>query len=98
MQANAYATGQVLYAFKQAGESVETPEFEHAVQFLLTKQKDTGAWPSINSQSGRPSELAPTMWTVIGLAGSFRQTKTTDITQQAYPIRIRLPGPILFHL
>ncbi len=96
MQANAYATGQVLYAFKQAGESVETPEFEHAVQFLLTKQKETGAWPSMNSQSGRPSEFAPTMWTVIGLAGSFRQAKTTEITQEADRIRISMQGAILF--
>jgi outer membrane protein OmpA-like peptidoglycan-associated protein len=96
MQANAYATGQVLYAFKQAGESIETPEFEHGVRFLLTKQKDTGAWPSMNSQSGRPSEFAPTMWTVIGLAGSFRQAKTTEVTQEADRIRISMQGAILF--
>ncbi len=63
---------------------------------VLTKQKDTGAWPSMNSQSGRPSEFAPTMWTVIGLAGSFRQTKTTEITQEADRIRISMQGAILF--
>src|SRR5262249_31323958 len=43
---NAFATGQVLYAFKQAGVSVESPEFSKGVHFLLANQKENGAWPS----------------------------------------------------
>ncbi|MFO1518917.1 MAG: Ig-like domain-containing protein [bacterium] len=68
---NAYATGQVLYAFKNAGVSVSSPEFGKGVRFLLDHQKITGDWPAENTQTGRPSEFAPTMWAVIGLAGSF---------------------------
>jgi len=68
---NGYATGQVLYAFKKAGISVNSPEFGKGVRFLLDHQKVTGDWPAENTQTGRPSEFAPTMWAVIGLAGSF---------------------------
>lgn len=68
---NAFATGQVLYAFKQAGVSIDSPEFERGVQYLMATQRQ-GFWPSVNSQSGRPSSFAPTMWAVIGLAGSFQ--------------------------
>lgn len=68
---NAYATGQVLYAFKKAGVSVQSPEFSKGVQFLMDNQKISGAWPAVNTQTHRPSEFVPTMWAVIGLAGSF---------------------------
>ena len=70
---NAFSTGQVLYALKQARVSIESPEFVRGVQFLLVTQMETGAWPSFNSESTRPSDYAPTMWAVIGLAGSFRE-------------------------
>jgi len=69
--ANPFATGQVLYAFKKAGVSINSPEFTKGVRFLLDSQKLTGDWPAQNTQTGRPSEFAPTMWAVIGLAGSF---------------------------
>ena len=68
---NAYATGQVLYAFKKAGVSVNAAEFSKGVRFLLDNQKVSGAWPAMNTQAHRPSEFVPTMWAVIGLAGSF---------------------------
>jgi outer membrane protein OmpA-like peptidoglycan-associated protein len=93
---NAFATGQVLYAFKQAGVSVESPEFERGVHFLLGNQKDNGAWPSVNSQSGRPSEFAPTMWAVIGLAGSFREAECAEVERQPGKIIIRLCSRALF--
>jgi outer membrane protein OmpA-like peptidoglycan-associated protein len=93
---NAYATGQVLYAFKQAGESIESEEFTKGVRFLLANQKPTGAWPSRNSQSGRPSEFAPTMWAVIGLAGSFRDAKCAEVSQQADRIVISMCSAALF--
>ena len=69
--ANALATGEVLYALKQAGVSVASPEFAAGVRYLLKTQEPPGTWPSTNSQSRRPSEFAPTMWAVIGLAGSY---------------------------
>jgi hypothetical protein len=76
---NAFATGQVLYALKAAGVSVDSAEFRRGVDFLLGTQKDTGAWPAVNTHSHRPSEFAPTMWAVIGLAGSFRESKTGSL-------------------
>lgn len=69
--ANALATGEVLYALKQAGVSIASPEFTAGVRYLLKTQEPSGTWPSTNSQSRRPSEFAPTMWAVIGLAGSY---------------------------
>jgi outer membrane protein OmpA-like peptidoglycan-associated protein len=93
---NAFATGQVLYAFKQAGVSVESPEFSDGVRFLLANQKETGAWPSANSQSGRPSEFAPTMWAVIGLAGSFRESECAEVQRFPDRIVIRMCSRALF--
>jgi outer membrane protein OmpA-like peptidoglycan-associated protein len=68
---NAFATGQVLYAFKEAGVDTRSPEFVRGVKYLLGTQQDSGAWPGQNTASTQPSEFAPTMWAVIGLAGSF---------------------------
>jgi outer membrane protein OmpA-like peptidoglycan-associated protein len=93
---NAFATGQVLYAFKQAGVSVESPEFSNGVHFLLANQKENGAWPSANSQSGRPSEFAPTMWAVIGLAGSFREAECAEVERFPDKIVIRMCSRALF--
>lgn len=93
---NAFATGQVLYAFKQAGVDVESPEFSRGVSFLLKNQKETGDWPSMNSQSGRPSEFAPTMWAVIGLAGSFREAECAEVERHPDKIIIRMCSRALF--
>jgi outer membrane protein OmpA-like peptidoglycan-associated protein len=68
---NPLSTGEVLYALKQAGVSVTSPEFSSGVRYLIHTQELTGAWNSINSEATRPSEFAPTMWAVIGLAGSY---------------------------
>jgi outer membrane protein OmpA-like peptidoglycan-associated protein len=93
---NAFATGQVLYAFKQASVAVDSPEFSRGVQFLLKNQKDTGDWPSMNSESGRPSEFAPTMWAVIGLAGSFREAECAEVERHPDKIIIRMCSRALF--
>jgi Mg-chelatase subunit ChlD len=74
---NAFATGQVLYALKQAGISVRSDMFEHGVDYLLKTQivSDTGSrngsWKAVHTQSDRKSDFAPTMWAVIGLAGAY---------------------------
>jgi hypothetical protein len=73
---NAFATGQVLYAFKEAGVSVQAPVFRRGVDFLLRTQIDmpvpeNGSWQPVHTASHRPSSFAPTMWAVIGLAGAY---------------------------
>jgi hypothetical protein len=73
---NAFATGQVLYAFKQAGVSVSAANFKRGTDFLLRAQvggtaTDSGSWQPVHTQSQRKSTFAPTMWAVIGLAGAY---------------------------
>jgi hypothetical protein len=74
---NAIATGQVLYAFKQAGISIHGEMFRRGVDFLLAQQVndpadlDNGSWAARNTDSERPSNFAHTMWAVIGLAGAY---------------------------
>ncbi|MGH8135339.1 MAG: VWA domain-containing protein [Steroidobacteraceae bacterium] len=73
---NAFATGQVLYAFKQAGVSIQSPMFKRGVDYLLKTQvreptPDHGSWKAIHTQSQHPADIAPTMWAVIGLAGAY---------------------------
>lgn len=73
---NAFATGQVLYAYQQAGVSVLSANFRRGVDYLIKTQVndaswDNGIWYAINTQSDVQSELAPTMWAVIGLAAAY---------------------------
>jgi len=74
---SAFSTGQVLYAFKQAGISIHGEMFRRGVDFLLKHQvndlKDlnNGTWPPMHTETKRPSSYGPTMWAVIGLAGSY---------------------------
>lgn len=75
---NAFATGQVLYAFQQAGVSVMAPTFRRGVDYLLKTQvnddsPDNGIWRAIKTQSQDLTELAPTMWAVIGLAAAYEE-------------------------
>ncbi len=73
---NAFATGQVLYAIKQAGISVRSEMFKRGVDYLLKTQvreptPANGSWKAVHTNSDRPSDFAPTMWAVIGLAGAY---------------------------
>lgn len=75
---NAFATGQVLYAFKEAGVSVLAPTFRRGVDYLLKTQvndssPDNGIWHAIRTRSTDFTELAPTMWAVIGLAAAYSE-------------------------
>jgi hypothetical protein len=87
---NAIATGQVLYAFKQAGVSIHGDMFRRGVDFLLGHQindpalHEDGSWAAMNTQSERPSGYAHTMWAVIGLAGACaaRPTGALQIVKQ----------------
>jgi outer membrane protein OmpA-like peptidoglycan-associated protein len=68
---DAFATGQVLYAFKVAGVPMNSPQFSRGVAYLVTTQNSDGSWPARNTQSASKTVAAPTMWAVIGLSGSY---------------------------
>ncbi len=69
---NPFSTGQVLYAFKQAGVSVNSSSFMKGVQYLLGSQEVDGSWKVdqtvMHTQGAR---YPPSMWATIGLAGAF---------------------------
>jgi len=74
---NPLSTGQVLYAFKQAGVSISSSPFIKGVKYLLSTQRGDGSWPAETaalSTMGAPH--ATSMWAIIGLAGSFGTVKT----------------------
>jgi outer membrane protein OmpA-like peptidoglycan-associated protein len=93
---NAFATGQVLYAFKESGVDTRSAEFVRGVKYLLHTQEDTGAWPVQNSATGRPSEFAPTMWAVIGLAGSYGQVE--DPTAESLKSQLDQTGRAVLYI
>jgi hypothetical protein len=73
---NAFATGQVLYGFKQAAVSVNAASFRRGTEFLLRTQVNdptpaSGSWKAVHTQSDRRTDFAPTMWAVIGLAAAY---------------------------
>jgi len=79
-----FATGQVLYALRQAGFGTNTPAFRRGVEWLLLRQSSDSSWPDSHSTS----PFASTMWPVIALTGSF--------SRKAEPARLfvtALPPP-----
>lgn len=78
--ANPFSTGQVLYAFKQAGVSINSSPFIRGVKYLLATQESTGSWRAdhtVMHTMGAPH--APSMWAIIGLAGSFGDVTTGSL-------------------
>lgn len=73
---DAFATGQVLYAFKEAGVNIESPEFNRGVRYLIATQSTSGSWGGDGDQS---SLFAPTMWAVIGLAGTIEPPSADEL-------------------
>jgi hypothetical protein len=70
--ANPFSTGQVLYAFKQAGVSIGSSPFVKGVKYLLATQNADGSWPAeARAFHTGGSPHAASMWAIIGLAGSF---------------------------
>ena len=72
-----FATGQVLYAFKEAGVSIQSTSFSKGVHYLVANQDTAGSWGANDNQ--RPSAFAPTMWAVIGLAGTVEPPSTDSL-------------------
>ncbi|MFT3829245.1 MAG: VWA domain-containing protein [Opitutaceae bacterium] len=80
-----FATGQVLYALRQAGFSPNSPSFRRGVQWLLVEQSGDASWKAGDTSS----PFASTMWPVIALTGSF--------SSKAEPARLSvlaLPRPV----
>lgn len=75
----AFATGQVLYALREAGESNDSPVFTNGVRYLLKSQDQSGCWVAF---SNRPSNFAPTMWAVIALAGNVETPSADSLKAQ----------------
>lgn len=87
---NPFATGQVLYAFKQAGVSINSSPFIKGVKYLLAKQKEDGSWAASSSEmSTQGAPYAPSMWAIIGLAGSFGRITTggLQIVAETDPVK-----------
>jgi hypothetical protein len=77
---NPFSTGQVLYAFKQAGVSINSSPFIKGVKYLLATQQADGSWKADrNTWHTQGAPYAPTMWAIIGLAGSFGQITTGNL-------------------
>jgi len=68
---NTFSTGQALYALRQAGVSVDSAPFRSGVEYLLRTQEAAGDWLPKATHSPSRVPYAPTMWAVIGLAGSL---------------------------
>lgn len=75
---NAYGTGQALYALRIAGTSVDSPAFSRAVKWLVQHQSWSGTWPLVATNC--TSDIAHTMWAVIGLAGGLEATLPIRVT------------------
>jgi len=77
---NPFSTGQVLYAFKLAGVSISSSPFVRGVKYLMGVQRPDGSWKAEpNTLHGQGAPYAPSMWAIIGLAGSFADTQTGSL-------------------
>jgi VWFA-related protein len=81
VDSNAYGTGQALYGLKLAGYSTEAPAFKAGVKWLVDHQLWNGTWPLMATEC--TSDIAHTMWAVIGLAGSLESSLPVRVTAVA---------------
>ena len=78
LKSDAFATGQTLYVLSLAGFTVERPEIERGIDFLVATQKPDGSWPMISrstpdgspgsSKLLTPITCAASSWATLGLA------------------------------
>jgi VWFA-related protein len=84
---NAYGTGQALYALKVAGFAITDPRFKKGVTWLMDRQRADGSWANIETES--TTEIAHTMWAVIGLAGAIdKANPVLDDARMLVPLRL----------
>jgi len=82
LEADAYATGQALYALAQAGLKADRPEVRRAVAFLVASQRADGSWPMIPRAHPGAKPFKETTaidyfgsaWAVLGLVRSVPQS------------------------
>ena len=56
--------------------NIESPEFNRGVRYLIATQSTSGSWGGDGDQS---SLFAPTMWAVIGLAGTIEPPSADEL-------------------
>ena len=86
LESSPYATGQVLYALKLAGVSVNDARFNAGVAWLVAHQEWSGEWPPLNSSVHNPQRAScfpSTMWATIGLAGTLETIDVRIIAPEA---------------
>jgi ankyrin repeat protein len=57
--ADAYSTGEALYALRMSGMSPAAPEWQRGERFLLSTQADDGTW-HVKTRMISPAEVSPT--------------------------------------
>jgi outer membrane protein OmpA-like peptidoglycan-associated protein len=99
---NTFATGQALYALKQAGVSVDSDPFRRGVEYLLRRQEAVGDWMPGTTHSPSQVPYAPTMWAVIGLAGSFNAHKADGepppTLERKFKVEVDSTGRFVLHI
>ncbi len=90
---DAYATGQTLWALKEAGIRVDDPNYRAGVEYLLRTQMADGSWHVVSRspkfqpyfQSGFPYDhdqwvsMAATAWSTMALAYTLPESKVAGL-------------------
>jgi hypothetical protein len=92
MASDAFATGQTLYALSLANFTVEQPEINRAIDFLVATQKPDGSWPmtSRSTPDGSPGSAklltpitcAASSWATLGLVSFSPKDAVANLQAQ----------------
>lgn len=69
-KSDAFATGQTLYALSLVGYTVEQPEIQRGLDFLVATQAPDGSWPMLSRSTPDGSPGSSTLLTPINCAAS----------------------------
>src|SRR5262249_14331794 len=77
LKSDAFATGQTLYALSLAGLTIDRPEIQRGIGFLVATQQADGSWPMISRSTAdgspgsakllTPITCAASSWATLGL-------------------------------